>query len=132
MTPTILDAHALLVYLQKEQAYDTVRELFVSAVEENTKLLITVVNLGEVFYKTLRQHDAAKLRDVEALIGELPLEAVAADLDLAREAAFFKATKKMSFADCFAAALAKVRGGRVVTGDREFEQVEGEVEMLWL
>ena len=84
MTPTVLDAYALLVYLQREPAYEAVRELFVSAMEEHTKLLITSVNLGEVFYKTLRQYDAGKLRDVEALIGHLPVEAIVVDIDLAR------------------------------------------------
>jgi len=33
----------------------------------------------------------------------------------------------MSYADCFAAALAKDRKAELVTGDKEFRQVEGEV-----
>lgn len=34
--------------------------------------------------------------------------------------------------DCFAAALARLRGGRVVTGDPEFKEVEAEIPILWL
>ena len=30
------------------------------------------------------------------------------------------------------AALAKMRGGRVVTGDPEFKEVEPEIPILWL
>jgi len=38
----------------------------------------------------------------------------------------------MSFADCFAAALAKQHKAQLVTGDVEFKQVEGEVQMRWV
>jgi len=38
----------------------------------------------------------------------------------------------MSYADCFAAALAKDRKAHVVTGDPEFKQVEQEVQVLWV
>jgi hypothetical protein len=35
-------------------------------------------------------------------------------------------------ADCFAAALAKQRRVELVTGDKEFKQVEKEIRILWL
>jgi predicted nucleic acid-binding protein len=55
------------------------------------------------------------------------------DLELIRQAAVFKATKKMSYADCFAAALAKTRGAELVTGDSEFKVVEAELKKIrWL
>jgi predicted nucleic acid-binding protein len=38
----------------------------------------------------------------------------------------------MSYADCFAAALAKQRSVELVIGDKEFKQVEGEIEVMWL
>ena len=41
-------------------------------------------------------------------------------------------TGRMSYADCFAAALAKLRKAELVTGDKEFKQVEGEVKVLWI
>jgi predicted nucleic acid-binding protein len=53
-------------------------------------------------------------------------------LELAKQAAIFKSSKKMSYADCFAAALAKQRRVELVTGDKEFRQVEGEVTILWI
>ena len=43
-----------------------------------------------------------------------------------------KATKKMSYTDCFAAGLAKLRKAELVTGDKEFKQVEGDVKILWI
>jgi predicted nucleic acid-binding protein len=38
----------------------------------------------------------------------------------------------MSYADCFAAALAKLRKAELVTGDEEFKQVEGEIKIRWI
>ena len=38
----------------------------------------------------------------------------------------------MSYADCFAAALAKINNAELITGDREFKEVEGEVKVVWL
>jgi predicted nucleic acid-binding protein len=38
----------------------------------------------------------------------------------------------MSYADCFAAALAKERKAEVVTGDPEFKQIEPEVKVHWI
>jgi len=51
---------------------------------------------------------------------------------LARQAALFKSGKRISYADCFAAALAKLRRAELVTGDPDFKQVEGEVKILWI
>jgi len=38
----------------------------------------------------------------------------------------------MSYADCYAAALAKLRKAKLVTGDRDFKQVEGEIKVMWI
>ena len=103
-----------------------------SAKESGHPLLLSTVNWGEVFYITLRKAGRARADQVVDLLSNLPVEIVPADLELARQAALFKATKKMSYADCFAAALAKLRKAELVTGDREFKQIEGEVKILWI
>ncbi|HEX4119441.1 MAG TPA: PIN domain-containing protein [Verrucomicrobiae bacterium] len=54
------------------------------------------------------------------------------DLNLTRQAAIYKATRKMSYADCFAAALAKLKNAELVTGDPEFKEVEKEIKIGWL
>ena len=71
-----------------------------------------------------------KMKELATLgIGLVP---VADDLALVREAARMKARHKMSYADCFAAALAKISNVQLVTGDEEFQQVEKEIGVLWL
>jgi predicted nucleic acid-binding protein len=67
-------------------------------------------------------------------LSRLPIDIVGVgdDLTLARQAAIFKATHKMSYADCFAAALAKARNAELITGDPEFKELEKEIKIGWL
>jgi len=128
----ILDSYALLAYLEEESGYSTVESLFVNAIEKNTKLLITTVNWGEVFYKVLRMDGKERALDVEKMIDTFPIKIVDIDRRIAREAANFKAWKRMSYADCFAAALTKINSGELITGDKEFKEVEKEIKIIWI
>lgn len=127
-----LDSFALIAFLQNEPGGERMREIFRSAQDSAHPLLLSTVNWGEVFYVTLREEGQEEADGAAAAIATLPIEIIPADLELARQAAIFKATKKMSYADCFAAALAKLRKAELVTGDREFRQVAGEVKILWI
>jgi predicted nucleic acid-binding protein len=128
----ILDAHALMAFLEKEPGYEAVKTLFVSAVEKDEPILMTTVNYGEAYYVILRECGLGKINEVERIVEGLPIEFVAVDLALAREAARIKAKARMSYADCFAAALAKSLHGEVVTGDREFAAIKNEIKIMWL
>jgi len=68
---------------------------------------------------------------VESLLN-MGIEFESADWSLARTAGTFKSKHRMSYADCFAAALAKSRKAELVTGDKEFKQVEHEITVRWL
>jgi predicted nucleic acid-binding protein len=91
-----------------------------------------VVNWGEVYYITLREAGRERADQVAHLLSTLPIQLVPVDMELAKKAAELKASKKMSYADCFAAALAGLRKAELVTGDKEFNQVKGEVKILWI
>ena len=128
----IIDAHGLLVFLEKEAGFEKIESFFVSAVERDNYLLMTTVNFGEVYYIVLRECGEDKADEIEKIIRTLPIDIIEVDLTLAREAARFKANHKISYADCFAAALAKLHKGEVITGDKEFKAVENEIKIVWL
>jgi ribonuclease VapC len=92
---------------------------------------ITSVNLGEVWYKIARRSSELADRYVEHVKG-LGIEVQEADWELTRGAAQFKARYPISYADCFAAALAKRHRAELVTGDPEFHRVEKEIRIHWL
>ena len=128
----IIDSHALMVFLEKENGHKKVEQIFLSAIERDVPLLMTTVNYGEVYYIVLRECGQEKLDEIEGIIRNLPIKIIDVDITLAREAAILKATKKMSYADCFAAALTIMRKGELLTGDPEFKTLEKEIKILWL
>jgi predicted nucleic acid-binding protein len=98
-------------------------------------LLLCVVNWGEIFYNTMREVSQEAAEQTAKQMAGLPIEIVGVDdknLDLVRQAASYKGTRKLSYADAFAAALAKIRNAELVTGDREFKVVEDEINIGWL
>jgi ribonuclease VapC len=128
----VLDSWSVLAYLEDEPAGQQVADIIADAHESGTPLMMTVVNAGEIWYITAREtsEDAADRTIME--LAQLGIQVFDADWKLAREASRFKVKGKMSFADCFAAALAKENKADLVTGDPEFKQVEGEVKVHWL
>ena len=104
----VLDSYSLIAYVEGETGKDTMIEVFRSARDSGKTCLLSVVNWGEVYYITLREAGAQRAEEVAHLIHTLPIHLVSADLELTKQAAIFKASKKMSYADCFAArSLAK-------------------------
>ena len=128
----VLDSHSLLAYIEGEAGAEKMIEIFRVARDSGRDLLLSVVNWGEVYCITMREVGQEGADEVAQLISTLPIQIVPADLDLTRQAAALKSKHKMSYADCFAAALAKQRKVELVTGDKEFRQVEGEVKIQWL
>ena len=63
---------------------------------------------------------------------ELPVELIDADRALTRKAARLKVDGGLAHADCFAAGLALVTDGEVMTGDPEFKAIEEQVAVRWL
>jgi ribonuclease VapC len=128
----ILDAHALMAFLEKEEGSDRVADIFIEAMEKDLDVLLTTVNWGEVYYIVLRELGKEKADEIARIIRTFPVKLVDADLQISKQAAVFKARHKLSYADCFAAALAKLTKGEVVTGDKEFKVLEDEVKILWI
>jgi len=128
----VLDSWALLCYLGQEPGFEKMIELFEKAVESSKPLLMCVINWGEVYYQVARRFGDQKAQEIEQLIQTLPIMVVEADKDLTREAARIKVTKRMAYADCFAAALARLKKGELYTGDPEFKAVEKNIKVMWL
>lgn len=128
----VLDSWAAIAYLEDEPASEKVADIMSDAHEQNIPLLMTVVNAGEVWYIIARE---ASVADADASIKQLRdlgIGFVDADWNMAKDAAYFKSRNKMSFADAFAAALAKQRKAHLATGDQEFKQVASDIAIMWL
>jgi|SRR3989344_850371 len=128
----VLDASALLVYLQKEPGYEKVAEALTHAAAAGRPLQMSAVNWGEVYYVTLKEFGRADADSVAELIETFPIEVVSADRETARQAGLFKVQNGLPYADAFAAALAKTVKGELMTSDQEFRLVKGDIQIDWL
>jgi uncharacterized protein with PIN domain len=134
MATEVLDSWALIAFLEDEPAADAVEKLLAQAVAEKHKLLLSVVDWGEIYHNTMRKVSQEAAEQQARAIATLPIEIVGVgdDLTIARQAAIYKATHKMAYADCFAAALARIRNCELLTGDPEFKALEKEIKIAWL
>ncbi len=128
----MLDSFAVLAFLFAEPGHEKVVAALEKAAETDSDLLIAGPNWAEVRYIIERKVGLAEWREVRARLLGLPIQIVPAEQELSELAGELKVTKKMSLADCFAAALAKRERAEIYTGDPEFKTVEREIKVVWL
>lgn len=127
----VLDSFAVLAWLQGEEGARAVSDLLRQAERGEALVAMCLVNLGEVLYIIEREESLPAAQRALALIDGLPIQMYPVDRALVMEAAHAKARYRMSYADCFALALAKHTGATVLTGDPEF-RTQPEVPLAWL
>jgi ribonuclease VapC len=121
MTSTfLLDSWAILAYLKQESPADKrVIDLLEQAREGTTKLLISIVNLGEVFYIVGRIRGEDFAEQVLVSLRLLPIEILPVNEAAVFAAARWKMRYPLSYADAFAAAAAEEYQVTLLTGDPE-------------
>ena len=132
MAVKVLDAYALMAFFEGEPGADLVRNLILKAEEGKINLAMSVVNLGEVWYSIARTNSPGVADQYIGEIKGMAIEVVDADWQLTRQAATFKVSGKISYADCFAAAVARVRRAELLTGDKDLKLLENEIKISWL
>ena len=128
----VLDSWSVIAYLEDEPSGQQVADLIAGAHDEGIQIYMTVVNAGEVWYIIAREISEKEANSSIKELRELRIQFVDVDWELTQEAAQFKSKNKMSYADCYAAALAKVKKADLVTGDTEFKAVEDQVKIQWV
>lgn len=128
----VLDTWAVIAYLEDEPSGEKIEELIATAHEEQIPIYMSVVNLGEVWYTVAREISEEEANASIKILSDLRIQVENVDWEITQEAARFKSQHKMSYADAFAAALAKVMKAELVTGDNEFKLLDGEIKILWV
>ena len=128
----VMDTWAIIAYLEDEPSAQQIADLIASAHEEEIPVYMTVVNVGEVWYNIAREISEEDANNSVKELRDLRIQFANADWELTQEAARFKSQHKMSYADCYAAALAKEKKADLVTGDKEFKALENEIKIEWV
>lgn len=123
----ILDACALLRLAQDEPGAERVADILAGAARGDVRVLLHQINLGEVVYRIGKQFGWKVGERKRGEISLLPIEIVVFTEELFWQAVKLKATYPMSYADCFAAALAIKEQAILLTSDPEFEVLGADV-----
>lgn len=132
ITDEVLDSFALLAYLGDEPGAAVVERVLHAAARGTSRAWMTIVNVGEVLYVTERHRGPNAARAVIALMDSLAIRVIDAGRELTVDAAHIKANHALSYADAFAAALARRLGATLITGDPEFRCIKSLVRVKWL
>jgi PIN domain nuclease of toxin-antitoxin system len=92
MTTHVLDASALLRYLDREPGFDRIAALLKQAAKGNTELLVSAVNWGEVASVLYKIHGPSGTRITLSKLRTLPLTLEPADAGHAEAAGFSNTT----------------------------------------
>ncbi len=132
MKSFVLDSFAIISYARGESGAMKVYDLLTKALLGEVGLFMCVINWGEIYYITLRTQGKENAELLKATIARYPITIVDANKELTLTAANYKALYKISYADAFAAALAKDKKAVLVTGDKEFKSLETEIKINWI
>ena len=131
----VVDACALIAYLNGEPGADVFDELLQLAYTHGAELYASSVNIYEVYYDCLRRDESTARRLVDDVY-HLPLIVIEAlDRGLMEMAGAFKVRQRVSLADSLALALAQHLNASLVSTDHhEFDPIEqsGAVQFKWL
>lgn len=130
--PLVLDSWAVIALLEGKPAGEQVASLILSAQTQNVPIFISIINAGELWYILAREVSESEAnQSIESLINMgIAIENINWEITL--KAAWFKTTHRLSYADCFAAALAYSKDALLVTGDPEFKQLESQINLYFL
>lgn len=125
----VLDANAVIRLLEQGKDWQRVKTLFEKAARGEARLMISVVNWGEVLYSLAKKAGIGEAKaDLKSL--SLFMEIVPADENAAEDAATIKCHYKLGYGDSYAAALAMHVSGTLVTADPDFAKLGKKLKVL--
>ena len=131
----VFDSYALIGYLENECFSEKIEKILNKAKTGDSRLYLHAIHLGEVYYITLREQGRDHADLAFSRIKAFPVNLIKhIDDKLLLMAATLKANYPISYADSFAAALAKINKCPLLTGDPEFKVLEkqGIITIEWL
>jgi len=132
MKRILFDAHAILKWTQKEKGYQKVKSILVECRNQSVLGYMNQINLGEVYYQTIRVVGLDEARKFLENFSRLPISIIPPDSELIWKASEIKAEYSIAYADCFAAATALRHEAAILTGDPEFKKIASFVQVEWL
>lgn len=129
---SLLDSFAVLAWIQDERGSQFVEDLLYRARDNEEDVILSIINIGEIYYRCARVRDLSFAEDILERLKLLPVKIYPCPNDLVMAAAEIKAQYPIAYADAFAAATAKRENARIITGDPDFKKIQHLVDIYWL
>jgi predicted nucleic acid-binding protein len=128
----VLDSWAILEWMSGRQpASRLVAKLLAEAERGETRLFMSAINVGEVYYFLRKNHSQELAESWRESSETLPATIEVPSAEDIWAAATLKGRFAIAYADAFAAALAQKCNCPLVTGDPELRRVE-RLELDWI
>jgi predicted nucleic acid-binding protein len=128
----VLDAWAILAWLERQAAKPAIDSLLEAASRGDIELFMNMINAGEVYYQLARRHGIGRAEEfLEDLDSSLPIKTIDPSRALIIRAAQLKSKYPVSYADAFAAETAVGLSAPLVTGDPELRSIP-DLKLEWL
>src|SRR5262245_41886987 len=128
MKKYVVDASALLVFLEDSTGAMTMQRQLERAADKHQPILMSVLSWGEL-YQVVAERHAVDVGQVIRTIDHLPIQLVDVDRDTARLAAQLSRVHRLPYLCCFSIALAEIRNATLLTSDKVLAEKFGGV---WL
>lgn len=128
----VLDSWAILEWMSgRPPACDAVAALLSEAEAGRSRLLMSAINAGEVYYFLRKHHSESLAESWRESSRTLPVAIEVPTAEDIWNAALLKGQFPISYADAFAAALAQKYNCPLVTGDPELQSI-GQLDLDWI
>lgn len=132
MKTRVLDSWPIVEWIKGRQpATDIVNGLFAEAEAGTTRLFMSAINAGEVYYYVCKYHSETLAESWRESSRTLPVTIEVPTGDEIWDAALLTGRYPIAYADAFAAALAYKHRCLVVTGDPELRSI-AKLELDWI
>ena len=132
MKTRVLDSWPILEWMKARQpAIDRLDDLLSEAEQGRARLLMSAMNVGEVYYFLRKHHNEILAENWRNASRTLPVTIEVPTGDEIWNAAILKSQFPLAYADAFAAALAQKYNCPLLTGDSEFRRVD-QLQIDWI
>ena len=122
----------MIAWLLDRGAASKVQAIIQQADAGKLQLLMSWINVGEVYYIAAKRYGREKAEKFLYRLPSLPIRVVLPDESDIIAAARLKGSRRLAYADAFAAALALREGATVITGDPELAALKNLLDVDWI
>lgn len=124
MKSFVLDASAVLRFIDDGPGASRIEELIIQAQDGRVRIVISAVNWGEVYYVIARKRGDSEANTFSGKFRNLPIKIIPADDRTAELAGELRNRFALPYADAFAASLAESEHATLVTGNFDFKTLK--------